>query len=138
DCHRTGGRGALGPAAAGGGAGPRRRPGVEFRPSPSPCVRRRVCSRAAAPSHRWAPDVYEGAPTPITALLSVGSKAASFAMLMRIFIEGLPAFRIDGLGVFCGEPVGWRSFFYLLAVVSMTVGNVAALTQSNTKRMLAY
>jgi len=93
---------------------------------------------AAVPFHMWAPDVYEGAPTPITAFLSVGSKAASFAMLLRIFIEGLPAFRIDGLGVLFGQPIGWRSFFYVLAVVSMTVGNVAALTQSNTKRMLAY
>src|SRR4030095_5105617 len=58
---------------------------------------------AAVPFHMWAPDVYEGAPTPITAFLSVGSKAASFAMLLRIFIEGLPAFRIDGLGVFFGQ-----------------------------------
>ena len=46
---------------------------------------------AAAPFHMWAPDVFEGAPTPVTAFLSVGSKAASFAMLLRIFVEGLPA-----------------------------------------------
>jgi NADH-quinone oxidoreductase subunit N len=75
----------------------------------------------------WAPDVYEGAPTPITAFLSVGSKAASFAMLLRIFLEGLPAMSAD-----------WRVIFELLAIVTMTVGNVAALTQSNLKRMLAY
>ena len=93
---------------------------------------------AAVPFHMWAPDVYEGAPTPITAFLSVGSKAASFAMLMRIFVEGLPAFRFDGLGVLFGQPLGWRAFFYVLAIVTMTVGNVAALTQGNTKRMLAY
>ena len=93
---------------------------------------------AAVPFHMWAPDVYEGAPTPITAFLSVGSKAASFAMLMRIFVEGLPAFRIDGLGVAFGQEFGWRALFYVLSVVTMTVGNVAALTQSNIKRMLAY
>ena len=59
-------------------------------------------------------------------------------MLMRIFVEGLPAFRFDGLGVLFGQPLGWRAFFYVLAIVTMTVGNVAALTQGNTKRMLAY
>lgn len=93
---------------------------------------------AAVPFHMWAPDVYEGAPTPVTAFLSVGSKAASFAMLLRIFIEGLPAFRLDGLGIAWGTPFGWAAFFYVLSVVTMTVGNLAALTQTNTKRMLAY
>ena len=82
---------------------------------------------AAVPFHMWAPDVYEGAPTPITAFLSVGSKAASFAMLLRIVLEGLP-----GLGA------EWRELLYMLAVLSMVVGNVAALTQGNVKRMLAY
>ena len=82
---------------------------------------------AAVPFHMWAPDVYEGAPTPVTAFLSVGSKAASFAMLLRIFVVGLPALSAE-----------WTLLFYVLAVVSMTVGNIAALTQSNLKRMLAY
>jgi NADH-quinone oxidoreductase subunit N len=82
---------------------------------------------AAVPFHMWAPDVYEGAPTPITAFLSVGSKAASFAMLLRIFLEGLPAMSGD-----------WRILFEVLSIVTMTVGNFAALTQSNVKRMLAY
>ena len=82
---------------------------------------------AAVPFHMWAPDVYEGAPTPVTAFLSVGSKAASFAMLLRLFVEGLHVMDAD-----------WRLFFYVLAVLSMTVGNLAALTQSNLKRMLAY
>src|SRR4051812_40159806 len=82
---------------------------------------------AAVPFHMWAPDVYEGAPTPVTAFLSVGSKAASFAMLMRIFLEGLPSMNTD-----------WRLLFEVLAIVTMTVGNIAALTQSNLKRMLAY
>jgi NADH-quinone oxidoreductase subunit N len=82
---------------------------------------------AAVPFHMWAPDVYEGAPTPITGFLSVGSKAASFAMLLRILFEGLPSMAAD-----------WTMLFYALAVVTMTVGNVAALTQTNIKRMLAY
>ena len=82
---------------------------------------------AAVPFHMWAPDVYEGAPTPVTAFLSVGSKAASFAMLIRIFLEGLPALGAE-----------WTYFFWGLAVVTMTVGNIAALTQSNLKRLLAY
>jgi NADH-quinone oxidoreductase subunit N len=93
---------------------------------------------AAVPFHMWAPDVYEGAPTPVTAFLSVGSKAAAFALVLRIFVEGLPAFRADGLAVIMGAPVGWRAFFYVLALLTMTVGNLAALTQGNTKRLLAY
>jgi len=82
---------------------------------------------AAVPFHMWAPDVYEGAPTPITAFLSVGSKAASFAMLIRIFYEGLPSMSAD-----------WRLLFLVLSIVTMTAGNIAAVTQSNIKRMLAY
>jgi NADH-quinone oxidoreductase subunit N len=82
---------------------------------------------AAVPFHMWAPDVYEGAPTPITAFLSVGSKAASFAMLLRIFVQGMPSLNAD-----------WRLLFAVLSVMTMTVGNIAALTQSNIKRMLAY
>ena len=82
---------------------------------------------AAVPFHMWAPDVYEGAPTPVTAFLSVGSKAASFAMLLRILLEGIPGLVAD-----------WQVFFWALAAVSMTVGNIAAITQSNIKRMLAY
>lgn len=82
---------------------------------------------AAVPFHMWAPDVYEGAPTPVTAFLSVGSKAASFAMLLRIFFLGLPSMNAD-----------WRLLFEILAILTMTVGNIAALTQSNLKRMLAY
>ena len=82
---------------------------------------------AAVPFHMWAPDVYEGAPTPVTAYLSVGSKAASFAMILRIFIEGLPSLVVD-----------WQVLFWVLAAITMTVGNLAAITQSNTKRMLAY
>ena len=82
---------------------------------------------AAVPFHMWAPDVYEGAPTPVTAFLSVGSKAASFAMLLRIFFVGLPFLVSD-----------WQALFWVLAAITMTVGNIAAITQTNTKRMLAY
>ncbi len=81
----------------------------------------------AVPFHMWAPDVYEGAPTPITAFLSVGSKAAAVAMMLRIFVEGLPLLADV-----------WQPLFWVLAVLTMTVGNLAALTQSNVKRMLAY
>jgi NADH-quinone oxidoreductase subunit N len=100
---------------------------------------------AAVPFHMWAPDVYEGAPTPITAFLSVGSKAASFAMLLRIFLEALPTMRMSpamyasaGLNPLTSAAIGWSTMFYVLAVITMTVGNFAALTQSNLKRMLAY
>jgi NADH-quinone oxidoreductase subunit N len=82
---------------------------------------------AAVPFHMWAPDVYEGAPTPVTAFLSVGSKAASFAMLLRIFLEGLPSASPD-----------WKVLFWVLSAVTMTAGNIAAVTQTNLKRMLAY
>jgi NADH-quinone oxidoreductase subunit N len=82
---------------------------------------------AAVPFHMWAPDVYQGAPTPVTAFLSVGSKAASFAMLLRVFIEGVPSMNAD-----------WRLLFEGIAIATMTLGNVAALTQTNMKRMLAY
>jgi NADH-quinone oxidoreductase subunit N len=85
---------------------------------------------AAVPFHQWAPDVYEGAPTTITAYVSVASKAASFAMFLRILMTAVvPAADL------------WASFQYLVAVIAvatMTLGNLAAITQSNTKRLLAY
>jgi proton-translocating NADH-quinone oxidoreductase chain N len=82
-----------------------------------------------APFHQWAPDAYEGAPTPITAFLSVGSKAAGFAILMRVFMTALPAFRWD---------LGWMAFLIALSIISMALGNLIALRQTNIKRMLAY
>ena len=83
---------------------------------------------AAVPFHMWAPDVYEGAPTPITAFLSVGSKAASFAMLLRDLLRraAVGERRLAACSSTCCRSL------------TMTVGNVAALTQSNIKRMLAY
>ena len=82
---------------------------------------------AAAPLHMWAPDVYEGAPTPITAFFSVGPKGAAFAALLRVFFVGLGDFRS-----------GWTAAFAFLAAASMVVGNLAALPQKNLKRMMAY
>ena len=82
---------------------------------------------SAAPFHMWAPDAYEGAPTTVTAFLSVGSKAASFAFLMRIFLGPLAPSR----------PM-WEPLLIAVAVLSMTVGNLAAISQSNVKRLLAY
>jgi len=82
---------------------------------------------SAAPFQMWAPDVYQGAPTPVAAFLSAGPKAAAFAVLLRIFMT---AFEPIGSG---WEPVVWVS-----ALLSMTIGNFAALLQSNVKRMLAY
>lgn len=82
---------------------------------------------AAVPFHSWAPDVYEGAPTSVTALMAVGVKAAAFAGFARVFLYALGALAVD-----------WSGVVWLLAVLSMTVGNVAALAQRNIKRMLAY
>jgi proton-translocating NADH-quinone oxidoreductase chain N len=83
-----------------------------------------------APFHQWAPDVYEGAPTPVTAFLSVGSKAAGFAILMRVFLTALPEqFRYD---------IGWMAFLIALSIISMALGNLIALRQTDIKRMLAY
>jgi NADH-quinone oxidoreductase subunit N len=86
----------------------------------------------AVPFHFWSPDVYEGAPTPVTAFLSVGSKAAGFAMLMRFFKVAIPA---EPTGEFAFD---WVNLFALIALVSMLLGNFAAVWQSNVKRMLAY
>ncbi len=85
---------------------------------------------AAFPFHMWVPDVYEGAPTPITAYLSVGSKAAGFAIILRVFYSafGLP----DWLSL------NWGLIFAVLAAIGMTLGNVVALPQTNIKRMLGY
>lgn len=82
---------------------------------------------AAVPFHMWAPDAYEGAPTPITAYLSVASKAASFAFLLRIFLVPLASMRDV-----------WMPLLSVIAILTMTVGNLAAVSQTNVKRLLAY
>jgi NADH-quinone oxidoreductase subunit N len=88
---------------------------------------------AAAPFHMWAPDVYEGAPTPITAFMAAAVKAAAFAAFLRIWIEAFPYIR-DGRGYF----YYWHNAVWALAITTMIVGNVLALAQRNIKRMLAY
>lgn len=91
---------------------------------------------SAVPFHFWTPDVYEGAPTSITAYLSVASKAAGFAALMRIL--GVLSFKInlDVHGLF--TVFNWQQLIIYLSILTMTVGNFAALWQDNIKRMLAY
>ena len=85
---------------------------------------------AAVPFQMWVPDVYEGAPTPITAYLSVASKAAGFAIIMRVFFSafGLPEWL----------SLNWGIIFAVLAVIGMTLGNIVAIPQTNIKRMLGY
>ena len=82
---------------------------------------------AAVPFHMWAPDAYEGAPTSVTAFLSTASKAASFALYARIFMEALNSIRAD-----------WAPLLGLVAAITIMVGNWAAVTQENSKRLLAY
>jgi NADH-quinone oxidoreductase subunit N len=82
---------------------------------------------SAVPFHMWAPDAYEGAPTTVTAFLATGSKAASFAFLMRIFLGPLESARAT-----------WAPLLVAAALLSLLVGNVAAVTQNNVKRLLAY
>ncbi|PYT25555.1 MAG: NADH-quinone oxidoreductase subunit N [Acidobacteria bacterium] len=82
---------------------------------------------SAVPFHMWAPDAYEGAPTTITAYLSVASKAASFAFLLRIFLGPLASARD-----------AWQPLLAAVAIATMTIGNLAAVSQSNIKRLLAY
>ena len=82
---------------------------------------------AAVPFHMWAPDAYEGAPTSVTAFLSTGSKAASFALYARIFFVALAPMQID-----------WAPLLGIVAALTIVVGNWAAITQENSKRLLAY
>src|SRR5688500_20298998 len=79
------------------------------------------------PLHFWAPDVYEGAPTPVAGFLSTASKAAGFAVLTRLFIVAFPDLSTS-----------WTAILAVLAAVTMTVGNLLALPQTNIKRLLAY
>ncbi|MDZ7261371.1 MAG: NADH-quinone oxidoreductase subunit N [candidate division KSB1 bacterium] len=82
---------------------------------------------ALVPFHMWAPDVYQGAPTPITGFMSAGTKAAAFAALVRILVAAFGAHQLN-----------WSNILWVLAVFTMTLGNVVAISQSNIKRMLAY
>jgi len=82
---------------------------------------------SSVPFHMWVPDVYEGAPTSVTALIATGSKVAAFAALIRFL-----------LGIFPAEEPDWTLLIWVLAALTMTVGNLVAIAQSNLKRMLAY
>ena len=79
------------------------------------------------PFHMWTPDVYEGAPTSITAFMAVGTKASVFAALLRLLTEAIPALHVE-----------WSIVLWALAILTMILGNVAAIVQPNVKRMLAY
>ena len=82
---------------------------------------------AAVPFHMWTPDVYQGAPTPVTGFMAAGAKAAGFAALLRVFVGGFGAYSVD-----------WRPLMLVLAIASLLVGSVVALVQLDVKRMLAY
>jgi NADH-quinone oxidoreductase subunit N len=82
---------------------------------------------AAAPFHMWAPDVYEGAPTSVTAFMSVGPKAAGFAVIGRVFYVAFQSVQAE-----------WTAILIILAIITMAAGNILAIVQTNIKRMLAY
>jgi NADH-quinone oxidoreductase subunit N len=82
---------------------------------------------AAVPFHVWAPDVYQGAPTPVTAFMASAGKAAAFAAMLRVLVIALPFYRDD-----------WRPIIWVLALLSLLVGSTLAIVQNNVKRMLAY
>jgi NADH-quinone oxidoreductase subunit N len=82
---------------------------------------------ALVPFHSWSPDAYEGAPTPVTTFLSIGPKAAGFAILARVFVVGIGVYQSS-----------WVPLLALVSILTMTLGNVIALTETNVKRMLAY
>ncbi len=88
---------------------------------------------AVVPFHMWTPDVYEGAPTPVTAFMSVTAKIGGFAALLRILVTGFAS-----LIIVEGEPVAWQAMVSIVAVLTLVLGNFVAIAQSNLKRMLAY
>jgi NADH-quinone oxidoreductase subunit N len=91
---------------------------------------------AAVPFHFWCPDVYQGAPTPVTAFLSVAPKAAGFAVMTRFFFGGLSSPGSTAWDL--AAAIDWPLLLMVISVATMTLGNVAALTQTNLKRLLAY
>lgn len=92
---------------------------------------------ATAPFHVWTPDVYEGAPTPVTAFMAAGPKAAGFASFMRVFIIAFPFVAVTS-SVQGQVHAVWINALIVLAILTMTIGNVVAIVQNNVKRMLAY
>lgn len=91
---------------------------------------------ATVPFHVWTPDVYEGAPTPVTAFMAAGPKAAGFASFVRVFVLGFPL--VAGAEAAGYLHNSWITALSIMAILTMTVGNVAAIMQDNVKRMLAY
>ncbi|HEV7700922.1 MAG TPA: NADH-quinone oxidoreductase subunit N [Pyrinomonadaceae bacterium] len=91
---------------------------------------------ALAPFHVWTPDVYEGAPTPITGFMAAGPKAAALASFLRVFVLGFPL--VSGVAVSTYLHDSWISALSVLAIITILFGNVAAILQDNVKRMLAY
>jgi NADH-quinone oxidoreductase subunit N len=91
---------------------------------------------AMAPFHVWTPDVYEGAPSPVTGFMAAGPKAAAFASFLRVFVLGFPVVAgVEAAGLL---HEAWTTALAVLAILTMTIGNVAAIMQTNVKRMLAY
>ncbi|MDQ3751140.1 MAG: NADH-quinone oxidoreductase subunit N [Acidobacteriota bacterium] len=91
---------------------------------------------ATVPFHVWTPDVYEGAPTPVTAFMAAGPKSAAFASFVRMFVLGFPLIAGVQASVYLHE--SWITALTVMAGLTMTVGNIAAIVQNNVKRMLAY
>ena len=91
---------------------------------------------ASVPFHIWTPDVYEGAPAPVTGFMAAGPKAAAFASFIRVFVLGFPF--IAGIQASNYLHESWMTALSVMAILTMTVGNVAAIMQNNVKRMLAY
>jgi NADH-quinone oxidoreductase subunit N len=91
---------------------------------------------ATVPFHIWTPDVYEGAPSPVTGFMAAGPKAAAFASFIRVFVLGFPLVAGAQAAGYLHET--WITVLSVMAILTMTVGNVAAILQNNIKRMLAY
>src|SRR3989440_7639640 len=91
---------------------------------------------ATAPFHVWTPDVYEGAPTPVTAFMAAGPKAAGFASFMRVFLFGFPLVTAASTAGYAHKT--WVGALAIMAALTMSIGNVVAIVQNNVKRMLAY
>lgn len=88
---------------------------------------------AVVPFHMWTPDVYEGAPTPVTAFMSVTAKVGGFAAMLRVMVTGLSVFALND-----GDPAAWQATLSIIAILTLILGNFVAISQFNLKRMLAY
>jgi len=91
---------------------------------------------AVVPFHVWTPDVYEGAPTPVTGFMAAGPKASAFASFVRVFVLGFPIVAGSQAAGYLHE--SWMTALSVMAILTMTFGNIAAILQNNVKRMLAY